>query len=286
MGFSPIDEAEVDVTLTIDGRVSETSTWFVSHFDDAFDDGSRSSVTSLDSARHLAQLRGASSVTVEIPATGLAPFTYDLTGMFDTPVQENIDECGFYKPGETREPPPEFNTSGRTSISDSISISYTRHQGPGTIPDTQVQMSFWDAQATRLNVFVSCSGEGTLLFMLGPSIGELPGEEIDVSWSLDGAPERRETWQVWTFENVSYVHPEDAAAMVQAWRNGQELALTVHGETPHSERIDLAALFSTPVQSTLDECLALPVRELSLPAGEIEFATEGGLDLSERKGCR
>ena len=106
--FLNIDELErtdaefLNVRLELDGVSLSTEAWAVEparHLD-----GTKvSSAAAPNVERLAAQLRNASSLTVTIDGSGLPPVTFDLTGMFDTPVQANIDNCGNYKPGETRE---------------------------------------------------------------------------------------------------------------------------------------------------------------------------------------
>ena len=103
--FSPLEPGEYDVTFSLDGSAAEAATWTSEPAGFSFSSGEilNSRVLARDLSLLIERLRGASSLTIEIPATGLGPITFDLAGMFDTPIQENIDECGNYKPGETRE---------------------------------------------------------------------------------------------------------------------------------------------------------------------------------------
>lgn len=93
-----VEGNRTDVVLTIGDRPSETSSWDLGQYGG----GDLRFVSSQDASRLMAQLRGASSVKVEIPASSLEAFSFDLSGVFETPVQGNLDECGYYKPGETR----------------------------------------------------------------------------------------------------------------------------------------------------------------------------------------
>ena len=38
----------------------------------------------------------ADTMTITIPQLAIGPVTFDLRGMFDTPVQGNLDHCGNY----------------------------------------------------------------------------------------------------------------------------------------------------------------------------------------------
>ena len=81
-----IEERGTDVILSIDDRPVETSSWGVDSVPGS--DVSYLYIWRDDAARLMAQMRGAASVTVEIPASGLDSLVFDLSGMFDTPVQE------------------------------------------------------------------------------------------------------------------------------------------------------------------------------------------------------
>ena len=107
-GLSGIEGFETAVSLAIDDGASQVLNWRVSTWEET---GQRP--IWIEGGREIALLRGASTVTVEVLAAGLGPVTFDLDGFFDTPVQGNIDECGYYKPGETRDPPIELNTQGK-----------------------------------------------------------------------------------------------------------------------------------------------------------------------------
>lgn len=91
-----IQGRQAEVTLVIGDHAAETSLWNVRVYE------GRARFAFPDADRLAARLRDASVATVEIPASGISPFAFDLGGMFDTPVQGNLDECGYYKMGETR----------------------------------------------------------------------------------------------------------------------------------------------------------------------------------------
>ena len=92
--FDVTDADSLAVTLEVDGVVLPQESW--SELTSVDSDGvpSASAVETPEPAEFIARLRGASSLTVTIDGSGLPPVTFDLTGMFDTPIQENIDECG------------------------------------------------------------------------------------------------------------------------------------------------------------------------------------------------
>ena len=95
-----------DVRVIVDGKAHETSQWRVFRY--TRPDGELATVKSPEPGRLMAQLQEASAVTVEIPSSVLGRFTFDIEGMVDSPLQDNLDECGSYKSGETRRLPRQY----------------------------------------------------------------------------------------------------------------------------------------------------------------------------------
>ena len=98
--LDPLTGVATDVTVIVDGRAHETSQWHVFRY--TRPDGAFATVKSPEPGRLMAQLQEASAVTVEIPSSVLGRLTFDIEGMLDSPLQDNLDECGSYKSGETR----------------------------------------------------------------------------------------------------------------------------------------------------------------------------------------
>ena len=136
-----IEGNETDLSLSVDDRPAEISSWSVARITDS--DLRSLLLWGKDAARLMAQMRGAASVTVEIPAGGLEPLVFDLSGMFDSPVQENLDECGYYKTGETRRLRPVFATCAN-DLDDAVS------EGAETTDDATIDLSGWMAEAIIL----------------------------------------------------------------------------------------------------------------------------------------
>ena len=99
--FAPVDANTLEVTLLINGEPTQTASWRLIPSVDSDGTVLAHAVSPPDDALLLHQLRNASSLTATIDGSGLGPITFDLTGMFDTPIQENIDECGNYVEGES-----------------------------------------------------------------------------------------------------------------------------------------------------------------------------------------
>ncbi len=225
------------------------------------------------SAALLEQLRSVDTITVEAAAHDWGPFTFDITGLFDTPVQGNIDNCGMYKQGETRklEQPESPVISGQTDSSDGESIiQWSLSPIGGTIPNIWTRHLLHDGDL-KLFFWPACSPNGVTLLLGGSRFGEIATDQVEVVWSLDGGAEQRATWK--KLANFPYVHPDDALALISAWRHGQTLDITVENATAHTQRFDLAELFGTPIQAAMDDCLALPQPALPAPAGAVDPTT-------------
>ena len=281
--FEPTDADFLDVTLEIDGVALSSQSWREETV--RLQDGTELSyIESPDALSLASQLRGVSSLTVTIDGSGLPPVTFDLTGMFDTPVQENIDECGNYKEGETREPEASAPTdsSGEVETGDEgTTVSWSHSRGPGAIPSanvTQIRRTPGE-EGVQFYIRASCSHTGTQLILFGTQERRIG--DLEVSWSLDGATAQRETWRVsdW-YPGFTVAHPVSALPVLQAWRNGQALELTVHTTTPQTEQVNLTVFFGTMAQSSLDECMAAPAAVLPTPAGEVSAQSDGNVSYS------
>ncbi|MXX48450.1 MAG: hypothetical protein F4Z38_09155 [Chloroflexi bacterium] len=100
------------------------------------------SLRSSDPERLVAQMRGASVVRIQIPSIGLGPVGFDIDGMFETPVQGNLDECGHYLSGETRRL--------RANAEACATRSGTVSEGTGKGEASYLAPSGWMAEATGL----------------------------------------------------------------------------------------------------------------------------------------
>ena len=76
---------------------------------------------------------------------------------------------------------------------------------------------------------------------------------------MDSGPVTHEAWATFLSDAGTILHsPDHDATVLQSWRNGQALTVTftLHAAPPYTRQVDLAAIFSTPVQSAMDVCLA------------------------------
>ena len=256
-GFDVNDAELLNVTQVIDGVAVPSENWRVKALRTSdSDEPVASGVSSPNATELIGRLRDASSLTVTIDGSGLPPVTFDLTGMFDTPIQGNIDNCGNYAPGETRE--PWLDTSGRVDTGDGAELGWARIQVPDAAPLTILYYSVRDESDSfiEFHLRVSCSSTGTELQLSGSLVGR--PIDVDVSWSVDGGATKRETWATFLSDfGAALSSPDNDATVLQAWRQGRSLTVTRHTETPVTRQIDLAAFFGTPVQQSLDECLAV-----------------------------
>ena len=279
VGWFKASETEtLDVTLEIDGREYEAEPWRVLTWTTESD--SWAAAQSPESSRLIARLRNASSLTVTIDGTDLPPMTFDLTGMFDTPIQENIDECGFYQPGETRELPPGLNTSGSTQgiNGDETSIDWRRDQTTSSVPSTLVWERVLSEQgAIPLLLMAGCGDEGVRLWLYGTRLAELSGDDASVEWSVDDAPAVTESWSLNHQGPFGILYSDDPQAAIAVWRDGALLEFAIPGSQLISQRFDLSTMFSAPVMDTLDQCLTLPPPTWDPPPTDVEYAAEGNL---------
>ena len=279
VGWFKASETEtLDVTLEIDGREYEAEPWRVLTWTTESD--SWAAAQSPESSRLIARLRNASSLTVTIDGTDLPPMTFDLTGMFDTPIQENIDECGFYQPGETRELPPGLNASGSTQgiNGDETSINWRRDQTSRSVPRTVVwEHVLSETGLTPLALNVACGSEGAQVWLLAPRLLELDAEEAQVEWGVDDAQKVSQSWALWHGETFGVLFAASPAEVIAAWRDGALLDLTIPVLPSASQRFDLSTMFSAPVMDTLDQCLALPLPTQDPPVMNQNLTMEGNI---------
>ena len=270
----------LDVTLHIDEREYEAEPWWVPEW--TINSDIWFGVDSPDASRLIARLRNASSLTVTISdtkVTDVRPTTFDLAGMFDTPIQENIDECGYYKPGETREPPLALNTSGNTQgiNGDATAIFWSRQRGAGSVPYVAVgELAQTTEAMNSLGLYMTCGPTSTTMFLYGSLLSELGGA-AEVEWNVDADPVVSESW-VWNLSGSNgFLYAADPLAVIAKWRAGAVLNVTIDGAEPIQQRFDLGAMFSIPVVDTLDECLSRPSPAWSPPVQDVLTTRENNV---------
>ena len=104
-----LQPGQTDVSLAIGDRDASRSQWTA--YDYETSNVRRASAYFLPDGEMLALLSIADTVTIEVHGTDLGPLTFDMTGLFDSPLQDNLDNCIFNASGETRDLPTPFVTS-------------------------------------------------------------------------------------------------------------------------------------------------------------------------------
>ena len=270
LGFPMGEQRPVEVTITFADGSTHVSHWRVS-------DWQGNGVQTALPPNLLARFVESSTVTFAIEGVEFSPMTFDLTGMFETPVQENIVNCGMNKRGESREVdlPESPVVSGRSDGSDGETTnSWSQTPSGGPIPSISTYQYIHDGEL-QTYIIAWCGPHGTTFMVRGARFGDLSGDEVEVVWSLDGGPEQRETWSVTAAYGSRWAHPDSAIALLSAWRNGMSVDLTLQTAPDYMHRINLSELFGSPVQAGFDECLARPQPTLPTPAGTVTETTDG-----------
>ncbi|MDE2744682.1 MAG: hypothetical protein OXI41_01680 [Chloroflexota bacterium] len=268
----------IEVTLTIDDRPADTTSWTLSPT------STRSFLYPPSNAQMLAQLRGASVAIMEAPGLLPEPIRFDVGGLFDTPVQSNIDECGYYRPGEVRTQPIPLNAYD-------VGISYDPERGltlirlwertPGRASQHQALTLEQHHRDGSLLIGLSmlCGPYGARLSISGPVLESLTGEQAEVEWRLDGAIAQRETWNLISVPGRS-LSPQRARPVMASWREASELELSLLGAEPAVHRFHLEAMFDNPVIDTLDECLEMPIASRQPTVTSIPLTMNGPLNFA------
>ena len=273
LGFPMGEQRPVEVTITFADGSTHVSNWRVS-------DWNGNGVQTPLPPNLLARFVESSTVTFTIEGVEYSPMTFDLTGMFETPVQENVENCGMNKRNASRELdlPESPVVSGSVQAPDGESrIAWYKLPSGGVLPWVFAYQFIYADGALQVYLRALCGPGGTQVMVFGPRFGELTEGDIQVTWSVDNGAEQTETWQVVEAFGRFIAHPVSARAVIDAWRGGSTLDITLHTAEPHTQRFHLAELFDTPLQAELDECLAMTRPDLPTPAGEIAETEEGDL---------
>ena len=273
LGFPMGEQRPIEVTITFADGSTHVSDWRVS-------DWNGNGVQTALPSNLLARFIESSSATFTIEGVEYSPMTFDLTSTFETPVQENIDNCGVSVRNASREldlpeSPVVFGNVWAPHGESQI-VSYVQPSG-GALPFVWSSQLLSSDGAYQFYMRALCGPGGTAVQVFGPRFGELAKGDLRVTWSVDGGSEQTETWRVVDFLGRPTAHPVMARDVINAWRDGTTLDLTLHTAEPHTQRFHLAELFSTPIQARLDECLDITPPDLAAPAGEIARTEEGNL---------
>jgi len=275
-----VEAGDVEVTLTIDDRPAETNTWIAEPWSEG------TFLHPPSNALLMAQLRRASVLTVEAPGLIPGPITFPVSGMFDTPVQDNLDECGYYKPNEVRTQPLPLNAyQALVSYDAERDLEVIRYweRIPGSaMPGTSTLEQHRRDDVLSIGLVMFCGSYGARLSIYGAGAHVVLGDHVEVEWSADGETTQRETWNVERSGASVTISPSRARAIIPMWRQASELELRLVGATSDTHRFDLDAMFDIPVIDTFDACLATPIPNQDPPvtgipstiSGELTFAAD------------
>ncbi len=272
------ESGDINVTMTIDNRPSEMSLWYIQ------ESYSRGLLYPPSVPNLMAQIREASVVVLEIPELSAEPFVFHVSGMFDTPLQDNIDECGYYAPGRSRmlEPRNVHDSHQMDDADKGLSIwrFWQRTPGGANIPYVNLLESQLRGDYIEIGVLLSCGSGGAELFIYGTSTSTLPEVHVLVTWSTDGGARQWATWNVVEALGGKVIHPLRARPLIASWRQASELEFTLLGDSPTTHHFDLEALFDFPATHTLDDCLAAQLPAQSLPVWDVPVSRGDHLSYS------
>ena len=249
-----IEPGLTDVSMVIGDREAVRSQWQTYPYGSGSD---RSNAYILPDAETVALLSIAHTVSIEFHDIDLGPLTFSMAGLFDSPVQENLDNCVFYLKGETRELPPSFVTSGTEKV-DGTNVSWGR--GYSVAGRTHVYVNLWaddDAVSRSTRLAFSCNEAGPGIYFTSEQFQDWSGDTMSVSWQVDDGPTQSDTWEVYNFSGSAtlFAQPASARAFISTIRDGHSLAITFNATSELQRFYSLNAMFGTPIQQTIDECV-------------------------------
>lgn len=271
LSLPEFDADPVVVKLTFPSGMTSTSAW--RRYD-------RTTLQSPDPWTDFNRLQEAESVSVEIP--GLLPHAQqiDLTDMFTTPIQGNLEHCGSYAPGEISDRPSSVRTysAGQfTTVNGALSEArWSVQRQPGTLSrvvliEQHFQRPSDSAPANSpfsLSLNLTCDRHGLSIRLYGSVIDSAldrdHGVNQSVRWLLDGDPLVNFPWQ----QAQDALYLRDARASLDTVRLGSLLEVSLSRDSSDTFAFDLSALFGSPAQSAFDECVEYPVRVDPLPYSE------------------
>ncbi|MYC02882.1 MAG: hypothetical protein F4X58_13285 [Chloroflexi bacterium] len=269
----------VEVLLTIDDEPARTEIWHVRS------SGDRSSAESPAPRELFAELRRASTLTAQLG--GLPAADFEVTRLLRSPLQENIDHCGNYVPGETRDVGyvPLVNAQGKTDAG----VSYRATPVRGNVSSYATLISD-GAEEDRLWLYLYCwSALGLNL----QNLPEVDGDSITLTMRIDDAPQSAADWTYrYSAQRQSgAAWLTDLHVLFPMLRDGSSFTVEAaeHGVGPVT--FDLVRLFDTPVQGNLDHCGMYRPGETREPGEEVDerpaetpAPSPSGLHLWNRNG--
>ena len=197
----------------------------------------------------LVRLREASTATVTIIGSGLAPATFNVDGMFDTPIQGNIDNCGNYV--EPTWQPITNAQSGRPTPSVYYKVDYPQWLSGErrTYVTLDSSGARTGADGSHVDLRIECQRGNRSIQM-----GYLPSGtgEYDVRSRIDEADWAVGPWVIRSpSSDLTYAIPPLA---YEDLRSGTTLEVEIPLIPALDLSFDLSALFSNPVQANIDYC--------------------------------
>ena len=217
-------------------------------------------------------LYGGQTVEIELEDTDLPIYRLEISGLFSTPVQDNIAHCSNYTDEAAIPLPPPYSASGYTHLpgNNAGSNTWWREAGPRLLSRIFLRQSApirWETHADesagpQMSFGLVCgpyglaggvSMQSAVMTRLWPDL-QYPADQVRVQWSIDGGAVRDEVWT----DSWSGYRPSDLRTFLGAALRGSVLRLTIGDELQLSASLMLDVLFSTPLQDLLEDCLSYP----------------------------
>ena len=240
---------------------------------------------------HMEFLHSGQVVEIELPGTGLPRYTFNIMGLFSTPIQDNIEHCGNYRDEAPRPLPPPHSASGlsvATIVDDRLfGNSWWREAGPRALnaigirqqaplrlnvqsDDSENQLIWFDVQCGPDGLSGGVGTDSALESQLSPERLST-GAQLRVLWSVDGEEVHDEVW----VKSWDGYRPIDLRTFLDAAMTGRVLRLTIGNDLQLSAVVMLDVLFSTPVQGLLEHCLSFPASPDVLRSGRFADSQPG-----------
>ncbi|MDE2744463.1 MAG: hypothetical protein OXI41_00575 [Chloroflexota bacterium] len=264
--------AELGTTVSVQMRLEtgevDVANWSVWQSGD----GSFSVVASPRPVDHQEFLHRGQAVEIELPGTDLPRYAFSIAGLFSTPIQDNIDHCGNYLAEAARLLPPPYSASDsrRLEGNESYVNGWWREAGPRSLNEVGLRqesplhgdMQTNDSEQPSMWFDVVCGHQGLAGgISLSPSAHSAlspdrpsPASRLRVQWSVDGGDVRDDIW----IDSWAGYRPANIKEFLDVVIAGSTLDLTLGPASTLSGRLLLDAMFGTPVQPLLEQCLAHP----------------------------
>ncbi len=268
LGLPQSDADPVEVTLAFSNGTTTTSAW--GRYDSTI-------LQSPDPWADFERLQQAKFVSVDIP--GLLPVVqeFELTGMFTTPIQGNLEHCGNYVSGKTREIPPtspSYRGGRLTTFNGSMSEALWHWwREPGTLSRVTLEEELLRlpsdgagvSNEVGLSLNMTCDSQGLVIQLSGSELEkgtDVAGGSKPVFQVLaDGEALDDVVWR----SGSGLMYPQDGRDFFDAVRQATRLQVRLAPDDGETLAFDLSALFDTPAQEFFDQCAEHPKRTEATP---------------------